>query len=87
MLFFYKQHFYKQDQAEFGKKIKQKLSNTLKLSLAKNQAKAKQHTEAEFLLFENYSLSSSMLSSKTNIRYSKKNCKKTSVSVFIRLYV
>ena len=38
---FYKQHF---------------ISNT-RLKLAKNQAKAKQHPEAEVLLFENYSLS------------------------------
>ena len=44
-----------------------------KLELRKNQAKVKQHPESEFLLFENYSsISSSMLSSKTNIRYSKK---------------
>ena len=28
--FFYKQHFYKQHEAEIGKKIKQKLSNTLR---------------------------------------------------------
>ena len=31
-LFFYKQRFYKQRQAEIGKKTKQKLSNTLKLN-------------------------------------------------------
>ena len=30
--FFYKQHFYKQRLAEIGKKIKQKLSNTLRLN-------------------------------------------------------
>ena len=29
---FYKQHFYKQHQAEIDKKIKQKLSNTLRLN-------------------------------------------------------
>ena len=29
---FYKQHFYKQCQAEIGKKIKQKLSNSLRLN-------------------------------------------------------
>ena len=29
--FFYEQHFHKQHQAETGKKIKQKLSNTLRL--------------------------------------------------------
>ena len=43
-----------------------------KLKLAKNQTNAKQHPEAEFLLFENYSHSSSMLSSKNNRTYSKK---------------
>ena len=42
-MFLYKQHFYKQYQAEIGKK-----SNWGK----KN---AKHHTEDEFLLFENYS--------------------------------
>ena len=41
------------------------------MKLAKNQAKAKQHTVAEFLLLENYSLSSSTLLSKNN-KYSKK---------------
>ena len=43
--------------------------------MAKNQVKAKQHPEAEFLLFENYSLYSSMLSYKTNLKYSKKYAK------------
>ena len=52
--------------------------------LAKNQAKAKQHPEDELLLFENYSLTSSMISSKTNLRYSKK-CAKTTASVLMRL--
>ena len=51
------------------------ISNTLisntRLNLAKNQAKTKQHPEVELLLFENYLLFSSMLSSKTSIRYSK----------------
>ena len=42
------------------------------MKLAKNQAKAKQHPVAEFLLFENYPLSSSMLSSKNKRRYTKK---------------
>ena len=43
--------------------------------MAKNQANAKQHPETELLLIENYSHSSSMLSSK-NIRiYSKKLAK------------
>ena len=54
-------------------------SNT-RLKLVKNRAKAKQHPEAKLLLFENYSLSSSMLSSKNNMR------QKTGVSVLIRLY-
>ena len=35
------------------------------LKLVKNQANAKEHTEAELLLFQNYSHSSSTLSSKT----------------------
>ena len=42
-----------------------------RLKLAKTQAKAKQHPDAELFLFENYSLSSSTLSSKNN-RFSKK---------------
>ena len=41
------------------------------MKFAKNQAKAKQHLEAELLLFRNYSLSSSTLSSKNNKRYSE----------------
>ena len=40
--------------------------------LAKRQANAKQHPKAELLLFENYSHSSSTLSSKNNTTYSKK---------------
>ena len=48
------------------------MSRNARLKLAKNQAKAKQHPEAELLLFENFSLSSSTLSSKNNRRYSKK---------------
>ena len=55
------------------------MSNTFisnaRLKLAKNQAKAKQHLEAEPLLFENHSLSSSKLSSKNSDRYSKKYTK------------
>ena len=43
-----------------------------RLKLAKNQANAKQHPEAELLLFENSSVSSFMLSSKINMRYSNK---------------
>ena len=56
-----------------------RISNTFisnsRLKLAKNQAKAKQHPEVELLLFENYSLSSYILSSKTNLRYRKKCAK------------
>ena len=55
-----------------------------RLKLGKNQAKSKQHPEAKFLLSQSYSLFSYMVSSKTNMRYSKK-CAKTSVSVLIRL--
>ena len=43
------------------------VSNT-RLKLAKNQAKAKSHPETELLQFENYSLSSIMLSYKNNRR-------------------
>ena len=43
--------------------------------MAKKQAKAKQHPDAELLLFENYLLSLSTLSSKNNRRYSKKCAK------------
>ena len=39
------------------------------MKFAKNQAKAKQHSEAELLLIRHYSLSSSTLSSKNNKRY------------------
>ena len=53
--FFYKQHFYKQCQAENDK----------------IQVKAQQHPEAELFLFENYSLSSRKLSFKDNGSYSK----------------
>ena len=54
-------------------------SNT-RLKLAKNQAKAEQHPKAELLLFENYSLCSSMELFKTNLRYSKKCAKIKCVS-------
>ena len=47
------------------------LSNA-RLKLAKNQANANRHPEAELSLFANYSHSSSMLSSKNNRVYSKK---------------
>ena len=47
------------------------ISNT-RLRLAKYQANAKQHPEAEFVLFENYSHSPFTLSSKHNRTYPKK---------------
>ena len=46
----------------------------------KSQTKVKQHPEAKLLLFGDYLLSSSLLSSKSSRRYSK-ICTKTSVSV------
>ena len=54
------------------------ISNTYKqrqAEISKNQAKAKQHPQAKLLLFENYLLSSSTLSSKHDRRYSKKYTK------------
>ena len=52
------------------------ISNTFiskaRLTLVKNQAKAKQDPEAELFLFENYSLSSSTLPSKNKKGYSRK---------------
>ena len=51
-----------------------------RLKLEKSQAKAKQQPETELLLIENYSLSSSTLSSKNNSRCSK-NVQKASTSV------
>ena len=51
------------------------ISNTLisntRLELKENWSKAKLHTEADFLQFENYSLSLSTLSSKNYRRYFK----------------
>ena len=47
------------------------ISNT-RLKLAKNQANAKQHLEADFLLFENYLFTSFTLSSKNNRTCSEK---------------
>ena len=47
--------------------IKNTFISNARLKLAKNQANAKQHPEAELLLFENYSQPS-----KTNRTYSKK---------------
>ena len=53
------------------------ISNTLvsngRVKFVKNQANAKEHPEAELLLFENYLHSSSTLTSKNNsTSYSKK---------------
>ena len=59
------------------------ISNT-RLKLAKMQAKTNQNPKTELLPFENHSISSSMVPSKTNFIYSKK-CAKTSVSVLMRL--
>ena len=57
------------------------------LKLAKNQVNAKQHPKAELLLFENYSHSSSMLSSKTigHILKPKKKSKHVCVLKILRL--
>ena len=66
------------------------ISNTLmsptRLKFAKKLTISKQHPKSELLLFENYSLLSSMLSSKNSRAYSKTICKKPSVSVLMRLY-
>ena len=43
-----------------------------RLKMAKNQANAKQHPEAELLLFENFLHFSSTLSCRNNGTYSKK---------------
>ena len=53
-----------------------------RLKLERNQAKSKQHPEAELLLFENYSLTSSTLSFKINRKYSKKCTQKKQVGLF-----
>ena len=50
-----------------------------KLKLAKNKTNAKHHPEAVFLLFENHLLFSSMLWSKSNLRYSQKCAKNKGV--------
>ena len=47
------------------------ISNAM-VKLVKNQAKAEQHPEAKLLLFENYLISVSKLSSTNNSKYSKK---------------
>ena len=61
------------------------ISNTFKsnarLQLAKNQANAEQHPEAELLLFENFSHSSSVLFSKSNMAYSKNKQKNKCVCI------
>ena len=57
--FFYKQHFYKQRQAKTGEK----------------SSKSLEQPEAELLLFENYWLFSSTLSSSNNKRHSKNYAK------------
>ena len=66
------------------------ISNTFiinsRLKLTKNLRKVKQHPEAKLLLFENYSLSSFTLSSKSNRKKSTKNAQKTSASLLMRLY-
>ena len=49
--------------------------NNAKLKLAKNQANAKQKPEAEFSLFGKYLHSSSTLSSRSHMTYSKKYAK------------
>ena len=56
------------------------ISNT-RLKLAKNQADAKQHPEAQLWLFENYSHSSSILSSKNKRTYILKTSERTCVSL------
>ena len=50
------------------------ISNS-RLKLVKNHTKAKQHPEAELLLFENYLPSSSMLYTNSNRAYSRKYAK------------
>ena len=61
------------------------ISNTFisnaRLKLAENQANATQHPEAEFLLFENYSHSSSTLSFKNNRTILKNIQKNNCVSI------
>ena len=53
--------------------------------MAKNQANAEQHPEAELFLFENYSYSSSKLSSKNNKIFIKKA--KDQVCLYLRDYM
>ena len=62
------------------------ISNTFisnaRLKLAKNQAKAKQHAGAKLLLYENYWLSSTTLSCKTNQEDILSNVRKISTYLF-----
>ena len=57
--------------------------------MAKNQANDKQHPEAELLLFENYSHSSSTLSSKNNRTYPENQQKNNYILIheIIRLII
>ena len=61
------------------------ISNTFisnaRLKLAKNRANAKQYPKVELWLFENYSHSSSTLSSKNNRTYSKNKQKNKCVCI------
>ena len=61
------------------------ISNTFisnaRLKLTKNRANAKQYPKAELWLFENYSHSSSTLSSKNNRTYSKNKQKNKCVCI------
>ena len=63
--------------------------NNARLKLVKNQANAKQHPEAELLLFENCSHSSSTLSFKKTMIHSKnnKNNKCICIPEIIRLII
>ena len=53
--------------------------------MAKNQANAEQHPEAELFLFENYSYSSSKLTSKNNKIFIKKA--KDQACLYLRDYM
>ena len=55
--------------------------NNTRLQLAKNQANGKHHPVAKLWLFENYSHSSSPLSSKNNRTYSKNKQKNKCVCI------
>ena len=66
--------------------IRNAFIDNAKLKLAKNQATARQHPEAELLLFENYSLSLSTASSRNNRIYTK-NCTKSKYVCLKRGYM